>query len=342
LKDTTYFNRSHYTADEYAEHILPPTKDYYMMFDGMCENTTVNNPLPSYRFAYELIPDSPCGPDTRFYTSHEQPLSTVFNYNNAVYDILAQKYPYLDQQLSGMTIKLGVEYPFSRQTISCLMSNYDTLFKYYSKPSIGTQFYKNKEKLKHVLEVFIKLPDQIYWGKVFQIIILSINCALVFNQVLNAIIAIVNEFRTNKVTFYVEFQPIFNLIIDLITMSLGAITYFVLYSFLSFVTNVLYSGCIDGFTKSKLQSYEAEVMQACDKNLEYLIFVGIKVVVVTWNILMHIKTKEKITCKEFCTIIKTNWTTSEFTKRLGGGDKDKDDKDDAGKGKEKAGMIEMV
>jgi hypothetical protein len=271
------------------------------MYNGLCfdYNRTM-------QLGYDLIDDGVCTSDTRFYATHNQLLSSVWNNNGALYTGLTQRYPFLNFTLQDKQMKLGLEYSISRATFSCLLFKYSTLFKYYPLPE-GVQYDADSLKIERVLFVFTKLPDQIFYGKVIQIIIMAINALLVVNQIVTCLIALINELRGKPIHYWEGVQPWINLGIDFGTLALALITYFVVSRFLVFLITVLHSGCVDGFALDKLEQYNKQLAQVIDQNLQYIIFIGFRILVIIYNVIMLFKShKGKVSWKDFFGIIAAN------------------------------------
>ena len=98
-----------------------------------------------------------------------------------------------------------------------------------------------------------------------------------------------------------------NLAIDLVTLTLGIVTYAIVSKFLRFLTTVLSSGCINGFALTKLAIYEKEIQEIVDQNLYYVIIIGARIFVMIFNVIMAVKSeKKKVTNFVFLNILRKN------------------------------------
>jgi hypothetical protein len=151
-----YSTRSNSTyIDEYNSQntLLLQMIGLHITRNGKCENGEV-----SLNSNYALVLDLKCSLSQRFYTTSKTSIVEVLNRNNNYYEYLNRNLALFDLNFSKEKWKLDLEYSFYRNTLKCIMKNYDDIFQNYFYDINEITLYKYQlQKLSNVLSSFLKL-----------------------------------------------------------------------------------------------------------------------------------------------------------------------------------------
>lgn len=289
--------------------IMLPVLDLYITRDGRCatqlNSLTINYPL--------LFENRECSKDGRFYTIDTMQVKEILNINGNYYDYLSQNLPLFNLSVTEDEIwNLDAKYAFYRNTLSCLMKNYDDINReellgaFYSPEQLKEY---NKQKLKVILTTFVDMYENYsFQGNVqsailgLNVLVVSINLFIIAYKILKYFhqkYAWLNEIFENEV--YITFT------IDLSIAVLGGASYFILTNFTSYIDGILETTCVDSYMQYKLGIFSESLGGTSDENLQIFIFMLIKIFIILFSILYYFAAYSfKLNCYEMKQIIIDN------------------------------------
>lgn len=304
---TTSYNETF--IDQYTNEntILLPLLGVHISRNGQCEDGAT-----SLITNYPLVPDVKCSGSQRFYSSSKRSMKDVLNQNDHYYDYLVNKLPLFDMIVTDTNKwTLDLEYSFYRDTLTCLMMNYDPIFGNYTNFEINesTVSAYQAQKISNVLSAFINLNQSNIFLWYIQIFIFVINLLVVSISLMIIIFKFVKILKpvNKKIVNLFNKEIYISFVIDLLIAIFGGISYFILYYYIDFLNELINTSCTDNYVKNSLNSYQNTLQDTAEQNFEMVLIMCIKIVLIFCSIFYYlIVEKCKMNCTKIALIIKEN------------------------------------
>jgi hypothetical protein len=310
LVTSTYYNETFTGSKNFHSTILIPMIGVHISRNGKC--VSGENSLQT---GYALIPEQKCPLDQRFFTSSKLDMQTVLNANDGYYDFLQGRLPLFDFfSSSDNKWTLDLEYAFYRNTISCLLSNYDTLFPDLVKNIDTTLPYKAQQKVKlsRILKSLITLNYSNLFLKFIQISILALNINVVVLNVAIILYKFLRMFFPKKIIIFFENEVYISFIMDLLIAILGGFSFFSMNYYQDKINLLLQQECADDFVKYTLTAYCDSMQGAAEQNLQIFVIMLFKLFILIFSILYYVFLDNcKMRCHQIGKLIKDNLNDGE-------------------------------
>jgi len=211
-------------------------------------------------------------------------------------------------------LNLDIEYAFYRNSLSCLIEKYDDLNRNYF-----FQNTKNKEeaekakynyqqlKIQNLITTFIMFKYSFEFRGCIQNTILGINSFTVLVNVMTILYKFIFHFKDNRINKVFSFEIYLSFFLDVIVAILGGFSYFILDSYINFLTDIVESGCVDNYVQYKFGVFSASLDGTSTQNLQIFLVMIIKIFIIVVYILYFLCANEgKSKCKDISKIIKEN------------------------------------
>jgi hypothetical protein len=305
---TDFYNKTFTDNTTYQDTILAPILGMSITRTGRC-NTGENSMV----IDYSLVDNINCALDQRYYTVSKLSLIDVLKTNNHYNDLSKISGLNKSLDLDNNKWNLDLKYGFYRNTLTCLMKNYDTLNKNNYHPSLnqtllGDFLYKQR-KIGYILNSFLTFTTSFFFQENIQKSLLALNSVLVFINMLAVFYKII---RYCFVCFYccdllLMAEKYLTFLFELSIGILGGFSYFILSSYQDYMDNLVDSGCVDNYVQYQIGIFSTSLSSTADQNFEIFLIILIKMFFILLSTIYYSCAKGgKLTCKEIKHIIKEN------------------------------------
>lgn len=291
--------------------VLLPAMDMAITLEGQCVDG--NNSLT---IDYNLIPRKRCPIRQDYFAADEKPLDDILNRNDKYYDLLSANLKLFNYtNFNQNKMRLDIQYAFFRNTLTCLMNNYDGIKNQFFNNSTSNTTANQQELMKiqltNVLQVFVNLDVYFTFQQIIQIIILALNCFVVFMNLVFIFIRFTNlccSCLGSGINVAYVIETYLSFTTDLIIAVLGGCSYFILSQFSDFLSNLFSTLCLDNYVQYQLGTYGDAIDNTGDENLQIFILMIIKVAILMFscNVFCCTKGCKEIECKAIEYVIREN------------------------------------
>jgi hypothetical protein len=305
---TDFYNKSFTDNTTYQDTILAPILGLSITRTGRC-----NTGEDSIIIDYSLVDNIDCALDQRYYTISKLSLVDLLKRNNHYNDL--SKVIGFNKSLERDINKwnLDLKYGFYRNTLTCLMKQYDQLNKNNYKQSLnktllGDYQYK-KTKIGYILEAFITFTTSFLFQENIQKSLLALNSILVL---INILAVFYKLFRYWFICFeccdlLLMAEKYITFLLELSIGILGGFSYFILSSYQNYMDNLVDSGCVDNYVQYQIGMFSSSLSSTADQNFEIFLIILIKMFFILLSTIYYSCAKgERLNCKEIKHIIKEN------------------------------------
>jgi hypothetical protein len=300
------YNRTFKSNYTYINTVLPPVLNISIDLSGKCvdgEN--------SLELSYSLINDTSCAIDQRFYSVDREEVKTILQRNG-----LLQTYTNYD--LFNATVNrdkkwnLDLEYAFYRNTLTCLMMNYNSISSkttYFGNIGESRTFDIQQQKIRNILKAFATFDTSFSYQKIIQIFILALNSIIVFFNVitLTSKIIALSFYCCLCIKLFVYYEKLISFIFDIVLAVLGASSFFILYQYVNLISAVVDSDCVDNYTQYKFGSFANTLQDTAESNFQIFIIMIIKIFFIVFSISYYLSCKRcRLSFSKFWEIVMEN------------------------------------
>jgi hypothetical protein len=290
----------------YINTVLPPILNISISLSGKCVDGS-----HALDFSYPIINDTECPIDQRYYNIEKENAKVILGRNNYINTLI--QYPLFNLTITDNNKwSIDSEYAFYRNTLTCLMKEYDNInekTEYFGKISSGYTFDVQKQKIRNILTVFANFDTSFSYQNAIQILILFINSLIVFVNLVSIMskILAIGFNCCNCIRIFVYYEKLFSFFLDLCLAFLGAFSFFILYRYVNLVNILVDSDCVDNYVQYKFGLFANTLQDTAESNLQLFIIILIKIFFILFSIVYYITCKRcKLSCFKFWEIIVEN------------------------------------
>jgi hypothetical protein len=303
---STEYNQTYTNNYTYINTVIPPILNLSISLSGKCVDG--ENALD---WNYPIINDTACPIDQRFYNIDKESAKTILNRNGYLETMMA--YPLFNLTITDdKKWNFDAEYAFYRNTLTCLMKEYENInskTSYFGEITKTRTFDIQKEKIVNMLQVFVKFDTSFQYQLTIQILILVVNAFIVLFNVISILSKIfaMGFACCQCLRLFVYYEKLLSFFLDITLAVLGAFSFFVLYQYVTLITTLIDSSCVDNYVQYKFGLFANELQSTAESNLQLFIIVLIKIFMIVFSIVYYITCKRcKLSCLKFWEIIMEN------------------------------------